>query len=226
MQAINYYVVVDKIKEAPKTVGGLELTEDQNKDVRYLKAKVISAGPMADVLKKGDIVRYDKHAGHGIQWQDIDFSDGLAAAVEAYQMGHNETRAMYVYKPEINGLFDLFLFMPISLLQYLLEPMPWRIATGLDLALFVENIVRCLFIFLSVKAFFTVKQYLKTPLVFLILTFFAIEMLWALGTVNWGSAVRHHIPGMGILMIIGICFLDPNLHIFKNSKTQNRVKNL
>ena len=52
MQAINYYVIVDKIKEAPKTVGGLELTEDQNKDVRYLKAKVISAGPMADVLKK------------------------------------------------------------------------------------------------------------------------------------------------------------------------------
>jgi hypothetical protein len=141
-------------------------------------------------------------------------------------MGHNETRAMYVYKPEINGLFDLFLFMPVSLSQYMLEPLPWRIATGLDLALFVENIVRCLFIFFSVKAFFTVKQYLKTPLIFLILTFFAIEMLWALGTVNWGSAVRHHIPGMGILMIIGVCFLDPNLHIFKNSKTQNRVKNL
>jgi|TARA_Y100000748_G_scaffold300127_1_gene298113 co-chaperonin GroES (HSP10) len=70
MQAINYYVVVEKIKEAPKKVGGLELTEDQNKDVRYLKGKVISAGPMADVLKKDDIVRYDKQAGHGIEWKD------------------------------------------------------------------------------------------------------------------------------------------------------------
>jgi len=156
----------------------------------------------------------------------FDFSDGLAAAVESYQMGHNESRAMYVYKPKINGLFDLFLFMPVSLLQYMLEPMPWRIATGLDLALFIENIFRCLFIFFSVKALFTIKQDLKTPLVFLILSFFAIEMLWALGTVNWGSAVRHHIPGMGILMIIGICFLDPNLRMFKNSKIQNRVKNL
>ena len=64
MQAINYYVVVEKIKEAPKKVGGLELTEDQNKDVRYLKGKVISAGPLADVLKKDDIVRYDKQAVH------------------------------------------------------------------------------------------------------------------------------------------------------------------
>ena len=67
MQAINFYVVVEKIKEAPKKVGGLELTEDQNKDVRYLKGKVVSSGPMADMLKKNDIIHYDKHAGHGIE---------------------------------------------------------------------------------------------------------------------------------------------------------------
>tara|TARA_B100000424_G_scaffold254071_1_gene231790 strand:+ start:3551 stop:3808 length:258 start_codon:yes stop_codon:yes gene_type:complete len=67
MQAVSYYVVVEKIKEAPKKVGGLELTEDQNKDVRYLKGKVISAGSMVEVLKEGDIIHYDKHAGHGIE---------------------------------------------------------------------------------------------------------------------------------------------------------------
>ena len=69
MKAINFYVVVEKIKEAPKKVGGLELTEDQNKDVRYLKGRVIYAGPQADVLNENDIVHYDKHAGHGIEWQ-------------------------------------------------------------------------------------------------------------------------------------------------------------
>ena len=31
MKAINHYVVVEKIKEAPKKIAGLELTEDQNK---------------------------------------------------------------------------------------------------------------------------------------------------------------------------------------------------
>jgi len=44
MKAINHFVIVDKIKEAPKKVGGLELTEKQNKDVRYIKGKVISVG--------------------------------------------------------------------------------------------------------------------------------------------------------------------------------------
>lgn len=70
MQAINHYVIIDKIKEAPKKVGGLELTESQDKDVRYLKGKVISVGDQVPVVKKDDIVRYDKHAGHGIQHND------------------------------------------------------------------------------------------------------------------------------------------------------------
>lgn len=70
MQAINQYVVIDKIKEAPKKVGGLELTETQDKDVRYLKGKVISVGDQVPVVKEGDVVRYDKHAGQGIQYKD------------------------------------------------------------------------------------------------------------------------------------------------------------
>tara|TARA_E500000318_G_C3561194_1_gene213509 strand:+ start:589 stop:846 length:258 start_codon:yes stop_codon:yes gene_type:complete len=70
MKAINYFVIVDKIKEEPSKVGGLELTEKQNKDVRYVKGRVISFGNQIDILQGGDIVRYDKHAGHGIEWND------------------------------------------------------------------------------------------------------------------------------------------------------------
>ena len=70
MQALNYYVIVDKIKEAPKKVGGLEMTEKQNKDVRYISANVISVGENVPQVKEGDVVRYDKHAGHGIEWND------------------------------------------------------------------------------------------------------------------------------------------------------------
>tara|TARA_Y100000401_G_C8173927_1_gene150591 strand:+ start:292 stop:549 length:258 start_codon:yes stop_codon:yes gene_type:complete len=70
MKAVNFYVVIDKIKESPKKIKGLELTENQNEDVRYSKGKVVSAGPLADVLDKDDIVYYDKHAGHGIELDD------------------------------------------------------------------------------------------------------------------------------------------------------------
>ena len=70
MQAISYYLIVDKIKEAPKKVGGLELTEKQDSDIRYLKGTVISVGDKIEGIKEKDIVRYDKHAGHGIEWKD------------------------------------------------------------------------------------------------------------------------------------------------------------
>jgi co-chaperonin GroES (HSP10) len=70
MKAINYFVIVEKIKEEPKKVGGLELTEKQNTDVRYIKGRVISFGDQIDILQDGDIVRYDRHAGHGIEWNE------------------------------------------------------------------------------------------------------------------------------------------------------------
>ena len=70
MKAINNYLVVDKIKEEQRKVAGLIMTEDLDDDNRYLKAKVISAGNLVEAVTKGDTVYYDKHAGHGIQWQD------------------------------------------------------------------------------------------------------------------------------------------------------------
>ena len=70
MKAINYYIIIEKIKEAPKKVGGLELTEKQDSDIRYLKGRVISVGDKIEGLNEGDIIRYDKHAGHGIEWVD------------------------------------------------------------------------------------------------------------------------------------------------------------
>ncbi len=70
MKAVNHYVVVEKIKETEKKVGGLILTEDINQDVRYSKGKVISAGSIADFISEGNIVWYDKHAGHGIEYND------------------------------------------------------------------------------------------------------------------------------------------------------------
>jgi len=70
MQAVNYYIITEKIKEAPVKVGGLELTEDLNVDNRYLKAKIISIGNLVEGVSVGDIVHFDSHAGNGLTWKD------------------------------------------------------------------------------------------------------------------------------------------------------------
>jgi co-chaperonin GroES (HSP10) len=71
MQAVNNYIIVRKLKQGPKTVGGLILTEDIDEDNRYIKAEVISVGNLVEGVKEKDVVYYDKHAGHGVQYKEI-----------------------------------------------------------------------------------------------------------------------------------------------------------
>ena len=71
MKAVNNYIVVEKIKQGPKTVGGLIITEELDDDNRYIKADVISVGNLVEGIKDKDVVYYDKHAGHGVQYKEI-----------------------------------------------------------------------------------------------------------------------------------------------------------
>ena len=71
MQAVNNYIIVEKIKTEQKKVAGLIVTEDTDQDNRYTKAIVISVGNLVEGIKSNDVVYYDKHAGHGVQYKDI-----------------------------------------------------------------------------------------------------------------------------------------------------------
>jgi len=70
MQAVNDYVIVDKIKKGPKKVGGLILTDQTDETNRYKKANIISVGDQVEVVKKDDIIYYDAIAGHDIAYND------------------------------------------------------------------------------------------------------------------------------------------------------------
>ena len=70
MKAVNHYIIIEQVKEGPKKVGGLILTDEINEDNRYLKGKVISIGNLVQGIKENDTIYYDKHAGHGIQHKD------------------------------------------------------------------------------------------------------------------------------------------------------------
>ena len=71
MKAVNNYIVVENIKIEPKKVAGLIMTADIDEDNRYIKANVISTGNLVEGIKDQDVVYYDKHAGHGVQYKDV-----------------------------------------------------------------------------------------------------------------------------------------------------------
>ena len=70
MKAVNNYIIVEKIKTEQKKVAGLIMTEKIDDDNRYIKAKAISVGNLVEGVKDGDVVYYDKHAGHGVQYKE------------------------------------------------------------------------------------------------------------------------------------------------------------
>ena len=70
MKAVNYFVVIDKIKQEEKKTSGLIMTENTNDDIRYFKGNVISVGNLVEIVKKNDIIYYDAIAGHNISYND------------------------------------------------------------------------------------------------------------------------------------------------------------
>ncbi len=103
-----------------------------------------------------------------------------------------------------NTSVSYFISFLFSFLQYLLEPFPWRIKNGMDVVVFVENILRYILLFNVFKILidFKKRKAIDIDLSFLIFCFFVIEILWSMGTNNWGTAIRHHLPAVGISFLI------------------------
>jgi len=70
MKAVNYYIVVEKIKEQQKAIEGLIMTENLDTENNFIRGKVITPGNLVEGINVDDIVYYDKRAGHGITWEE------------------------------------------------------------------------------------------------------------------------------------------------------------
>ncbi len=69
MKAIGRNIIIKKLKEGiTETKGGLLLSEAHREDIRYVEATVVSTGSECDGINKDDVIYYDRHAGHTIEF--------------------------------------------------------------------------------------------------------------------------------------------------------------
>jgi magnesium-transporting ATPase (P-type) len=144
---------------------------------------------------------------------------GLSVAVQAYQEGTMgaEQRANYRTDTEINGLGGLILSTPFFLFQYLFEPMPWKMSSILDVVVLLENMLRFWLIWNALK--YLVGIYRNKPMFvarnffgngrfifFIFLSYLIMETIWSLGTTNWGTGIRHHLPSLGLLLVASFAY--------------------
>ena len=138
--------------------------------------------------------------------------------IEGFQRGlmQLEARSNYKSSVAINSGVSLLNFVPVALFQYFFEPMPWRIANLFDFIVMLENILRAWLLWKVWMWMRSVSVQGKRPVLVVLLSYLLLEMVWSLGTVNWGNAVRHHIPSVGLLLIVGFAYAGAS---FKKSRT-------
>lgn len=103
---------------------------------------------------------------------------------------------------ELLSYFDFFSYLCTSFYNYFFQPTITRVENYFDFLLFFENYLRVIFLFLSLINIIKVKMRNYKYLLIIFFFYILIETLWALGTNNYGTAVRHHMPQIGLLLLL------------------------
>lgn len=142
---------------------------------------------------------------------------GLGSAIEVYQQGAlgADARTNYNLEVAISGLDDLLFFVPVALFQYLFEPLPWHVSAASDIVLVSENILRGWLIWKAWKAVRIAPAQQRRVLLFVFISYLVIETIWSIGTINWGTAARHHLPAWGLLLLAAYATSDEKVRVKK-----------
>jgi hypothetical protein len=146
-------------------------------------------------------------------------NDGLDVAVQSFQEGSISSygRATYRTDVSIDGMIDLIFSVPVFLLQYLFEPMPWRMSSLIDVVSLVENFLRVWLIWRALKYFLHTSEQNRKSIAFIFLTYVVMETIWSLGTSNWGTSMRHHLPSIGLLLVVAFAYQGKLVNRLKGS---------
>lgn len=131
-------------------------------------------------------------------------SGNLIDSIEQYQEGLVELEARSNYKEPVplDGMLNFLLSVSFGFFQYLTEPYPWRVSALVDAITLAENVLRLILFFYGVRMLVQGQRTNLRPFyLWALLTTLATELIWSVGTVNWGTALRHHLPSMGLLLL-------------------------
>jgi hypothetical protein len=96
-------------------------------------------------------------------------------------------------------------------MHYLFAPFPWQVKSIVDVFGFLESMLRMTLIYFSVKHWRITQGAQRQTLKLMLILYFTMSFMWALGTVNYGTALRHNMLTWWILIIAGFPLLMKQL---------------
>jgi hypothetical protein len=139
-----------------------------------------------------------------------DLSDGIIAAARTYQDGALgdswDARARYKSGTDFTGILGLVWFILFGFVQYMFKPFLWNISAPIDVVVMLEGILRFYLLWKVCKNFKNRSFGGDLSWIFILLIFLLNEFIWSLGTINWGTASRHHVPVFFCLLTVAFSF--------------------
>lgn len=153
-----------------------------------LVAAAILGGPGSIVVDESDVTRQIEKVH--------EYREGVIWA---------KGRAFYGGQVDTNSISAFALSAPKVFLLFMLAPFPWQIQGALDLYTFFENSIRLLFIWAALTYWpKTQDEEAKGNVYYLLTAYIVTEGVWSLGTGNWGTALRHHVVALALIISVGL----------------------
>ena len=113
-------------------------------------------------------------------------------------------RTTYSANLDLSSLYTTIYSSCKLYLYYLAAPFPWQIKNVLDVGGMIEAFLRMILIYFSVKHWCNAYGAQRRILGLMLILFFSMSFMWAVGTTNYGTAARHHMLSWWILVIAGL----------------------
>lgn len=132
-------------------------------------------------------------------------SGDLLKLASSYRDTVPDDRTTYRVSLDTRSLLGFVASFPLVLIMYMFAPFP-GMTPGLgpnDVYAIGEGMLRlllCLGVLLNYR---DTPREQRPRLLLMILFFLALESLWAVGTSNWGQAIRHRVVAWGLLVALG-----------------------
>ena len=125
-----------------------------------------------------------------------------------YREVAHDTRATYGVILDTSSPFTIAYTSLLVVTHYLFKPYVWEVDGWLDLYASFEGLFRMLLVVGSLLLWQSSNKSLRSKRRFLIVIYFFITLIWAYGTTNYGTSIRHNLVHYWIIVILGTPFIS------------------
>jgi hypothetical protein len=128
----------------------------------------------------------------------LEGAKGLRQSLLAY-----DVRTVFSFMLDTSSVYGLVTTIPMIFVEYMFAPFPWQVENVKDIYALLESILRFLFLFFALSSWYRSSGEVRSYYGFLLIAVISMELMWAVGTINWGTAARHHVPGYSVIVLLG-----------------------